>query len=81
MASGKPVISTVKMGYSIIDKYQCGLSLEEPTAQAMADTILQLYQLPADTYRKIGQNAREGAKNFDFGILTNQLLDVIQTVL
>ncbi len=25
MASGKPMISTVKMGYSIIEKYKCGI--------------------------------------------------------
>ena len=29
MASGKPIISTVRMGYSPIEKYQCGLSLED----------------------------------------------------
>jgi len=29
MASGKPIISTVKMGYSMINKYKCGFELEK----------------------------------------------------
>ena len=40
MASGKPVISTVKMGYSPIDKYDCGISLEEDTPAALAKAVL-----------------------------------------
>ena len=39
MASGKPIISTVKMGYCILEKYQCGLSLEECTPEALAEEI------------------------------------------
>ena len=33
MASAKPIVSTVKMGYSIIEKYNCGLELENSTPQ------------------------------------------------
>lgn len=81
MASGKPVISTVKMGYSIIDKYHCGMSLESPSAQAMADTVLKIYRLSREDYEKIGANAKAGVRNFDFKILTDQLLDVVNSVI
>ena len=45
MASGKPIISTVKMGYCILEKYQCGLSLEECTPEALAEEIRNIHDL------------------------------------
>ena len=41
MASGKPVISTVHMGYSIIKKYNCGVELDEDTPEALAEQIMK----------------------------------------
>ena len=80
MASGKPIISTVKMGYSIIKKYNCGIELEESTPEQLAEAILKIYRLPSDEYQKIGMNARKGSEDFDYSILTNKLDEVIKSV-
>ncbi len=80
MASGKPVISTVKMGYCILDRYQCGFSLEECTPEALAKEILRIYNLPEETYARMAENAKEGAKDFDFSVLTERLYQVIRSV-
>ena len=80
MASGKPIISTVKMGYSIINKYKCGYELDECTPQALADAVLKLYHMPQAEREKIGQNALNGAWDFDIGILTDKLIAVINSV-
>lgn len=80
MASGKPVISTVKMGYSIIDKYNCGLELEKSTPEDLATAILKIKNMSVEEYKTIGQNARKGAEDFDFNILTKKLMDVIESV-
>ena len=80
MASGKPIISTVKMGYCILDKYQCGLSLEECTPQALAEQIVKIHDMPAETYAQMAHNAQEGAKDFDFSVLTERLYRVIESV-
>lgn len=80
MASGKPIISTVKMGYCILDRYQCGLSLEECTPEALAEEILKIHDLPKETYARMAENAREGAKDFDFSVLTERLYQVIERV-
>ncbi len=80
MASGKPIISTVKMGYCILDRYQCGLSLEECTPQALAKEILKIHDLPEKTYAQMAENAKEGAKDFDFSVLTERLYQVIKSV-
>lgn len=80
MASGKPVISTVKMGYCIIDKYKCGFSAEDNTAQGLANSILQIKSIGLNEYKDMSVNAVKGAKNFDFNKLTDKLIDVILSV-
>lgn len=81
MASGKPIISTVKMGYSIINKYNCGIELDECTPDALAKAILMFHDMPQEERDSYGRNAAEGAKDFDFDILTNKLISVIESVM
>lgn len=80
LASGKPVISTVKMGYSIINKYNCGVELDFCTAEALAEEIIKFHTMPKEEYEKMGANARTAAGDFDFEILTGKLMKVIESV-
>lgn len=80
MASGKPIISTVKMGYSIIDKYNCGVELERSTSEELAKAILRIKSMSNVEYNILGQNASDGAADFDFNKLTNKLIEVIEYV-
>ncbi|MBA1334153.1 MAG: Glycosyl transferase, group 1 [Firmicutes bacterium] len=81
MASGKPIISTVKMGYSPIDKYNCGISLEKDTPNALAKAILEVYGMSRDRYNEISENAKKGAKDFDYKMLAKRLLDVMESLI
>ncbi|NLI74768.1 MAG: glycosyltransferase family 4 protein, partial [Euryarchaeota archaeon] len=81
MASGKPIISTVKMGYSIIDRYKCGLELENGSPEDLAKAILEIKDMPKENYQKLGQNAKDGAADFDFKVLTKKLIKVIEKTL
>ena len=80
MASGKPIISTVHMGYSIIKKYNCGVELLEDTPQALASEIMKFHDTSREELVKIGHNAREGVEDFDFKVLTKKLIKVINSV-
>lgn len=80
MASGKPIISTVHMGYSIIKRYNCGVELDEDTPKALAEQIIHFHDMDASEREKIGKNAREGANDFDFSVLTDELIKVIESV-
>lgn len=80
MASGKPIISTIKTGYSIISKYNCGVELEDCTPQELAAAITKIKNMPREKYEVISKNAKEGAKDFDFKHLTKKLIDVIEGV-
>ncbi len=81
MASGKPIISTVKMGYSIINKYKCGVEMDEYTPEALAEAIMKFHDMPQAEYSNYGSSAAEGAKDFDFNILTDKLMNVIKSVI
>lgn len=80
MASGKPIISTVKMGYCILSRYRCGLSLEACTPEALAKEIRRMHDLPRENYAVMAENARKGAEDFDFSVLTERLYQVIRYV-
>jgi glycosyltransferase involved in cell wall biosynthesis len=80
MASGKPIISTVKMGYSILDKYKCGIELENGSAEDFADIIIKMKNMPKEELARLGLNAKLGAADFDFKILTKKLIEVIEKV-
>lgn len=81
MASGKPIISTVKMGYSPIEKYDCGVSLEKDTPEALAEAILKIYNMSSDRYTEISENAKKSANDFDYKELTKRLITVMESQL
>lgn len=81
MASGKPIISTVHMGYSIIKRYDCGVELEEDTPEALAKEIMRFHDMKSEERDHIGENASNGAKDFDFSVLTMKLIEVIEGVI
>jgi glycosyltransferase involved in cell wall biosynthesis len=81
MASGKPIISTVKMGYSPIDKYDCGVSLHEDTPEALAEAILKINNMSPGRYSEISDNAKNGARDFDYKELTKKLISVMESQL
>ncbi|HBG01450.1 MAG TPA: glycosyltransferase WbuB, partial [Firmicutes bacterium] len=81
MASGTPIISTVKMGYCLLERYNCGISIEHSTPEELANAIVRVKNMPAREYETMSQNAREGAKDFDFEVLTRRLVKVIDAVM
>lgn len=81
MASGKPILSTVKMGYSIIERYNCGMEIGSDDPGDLADAIIRFYEMPKEEYQKMAENARAGARDFDFSVLTDKLEKVIKSVI
>ena len=80
MAAGKPIISTVEMGYCLINRYNCGVSLPKDTDIELADTVCNFYNMPQSERDRLGKNARIAARNFDFNILSQKLIQVIEEV-
>ena len=80
LASGKPVISTVKTGYSIVEKNHCGIELQNQSPRDLADAIVYIKNLPSSEYENFCLNALNTARQFDYGLLTKKLVNVIKTV-
>lgn len=80
MASGKPIISTVKTGYSIIEKYKCGIELENNSPEELVQAILDIKNMAEHQYELLGFNAKIGADDFDFKLLTRKLINVIESL-
>lgn len=81
MASGKPIISNVKMGYCILSKYHCGVVTEDNSPEALAKSILSIFNLNKDDYKVLCNNSILAAYDFDYEKLTSKLESVINFVL
>lgn len=77
-AAGKPVLFTIKSGYSIIDKYSTGIELSDSSAMSIADAILYFKNLSKDEYEKYCINAKKASHDYDFQKLTEKLIELIE---
>ena len=81
LASGRPVLSTVKMGYDIIKRYNCGSSVEHTTPEEIAQEIRKIKDLDKVEYSALCKNARTAAKNFDIPILSEKYLIEMERII
>lgn len=79
MAAGKPIVQTYKAGYSIIEKHDCGVMVDKQTVEETVVAIRKLIQ-DKELREKMGQNARDSVKEYDFTYLTSRLIDIIEAV-
>ena len=79
LAAGKCVIQTYTTGYSILEKYSCGISATEQTPDRIAEIVLDVCS-NEEMAKRMGTNARQAAHEFDFKKLTSKLVDIINNV-
>lgn len=75
-ASGKPVVSNLKCSYDLIDRYQCGFTIES-SIEELVSSILYVKELSVAEYNKLCNNAMMAAKDYDYKNLTNKLESII----
>lgn len=79
LAAGKCIVQTYSTGYSICDKYNCGISVSIQNAEEIAKAVIEACS-DEKTNILMGHNARQAAYEFDFNKLTNKLIKVIESV-
>jgi glycosyltransferase involved in cell wall biosynthesis len=79
-ASGKPVLSTVRLGYSLIERYGCGYTTPTTGAADFADGVLYFYNMPADQRQEMGRRARQAAEDYSQPILVDKVLKALEYV-
>ena len=79
-AGGTPVLTNLRMGYDLIDRYECGFHVNYDAPEETARLIDGIPDLDPETYRALCDHARQAARDYDFEILTEKLLSAIESV-
>lgn len=77
-AAGKPVFYTIRPGYSIVEKYNCGRLTKGYAPKELADGIQEMASLSEEEIEQMSINARNTAKIYDFKHLTQKLITIIE---
>ncbi|MBR3228077.1 MAG: glycosyltransferase, partial [Erysipelotrichaceae bacterium] len=80
-AAGKPVFYTVRPGYSIVEKYKCGLLTEGFTSHDIANGIEKIAAMSDEEKKTMAKNARKVAEIYDFKNHTKKLVEIINKCL
>lgn len=76
-ASGKPTLSNLECGYDLIREYKCGITVKGGSAEALAEGILEFYNMPGKEYDNYCKNALKAAQDFDYKVLSQRLESII----
>jgi len=79
MACGKPVLFAVEAANNPIEEAYCGLTVPPRNPQALAEAIIQLYQMPEEEREAIGRRGREYVeKHHAIPVLADRLERVLK---
>lgn len=78
LASGKPVLMTYSVGHSVVKEEGCGIEVPRQTPEAIADAIQWLCDQPREVLITFSENARRCAQQFDFKMLTNKVITLLE---
>ncbi len=77
LAAKRPILMTYSVGHSVIRNSVCGIELDTQTPESIAQAISSLCGLTENEYRNYCLNAAECAKKYDYKVLCDSLIDVI----
>ncbi|MGI6614333.1 MAG: glycosyltransferase family 4 protein [Saccharofermentanales bacterium] len=78
MAAGKPILSLVPSSYDPVEKFGLGLYARDQSVEMVKKAIMQMSAVPLIDRNRMGKAAREAVKEFDFPVLTEKLIAVIE---
>lgn len=81
MASGHPIISSVKVGYCLLERYKCGLSLKQDNPESLAEAVNKLYNMNSESLDLMSRNARLAALDYDYKKLGRELSLILKNVM
>lgn len=78
LASGKPVLTNVKLSYNPADRRRCCYAAVSPDGEGYAAAVLTLYRLSPEEYEEACRAAIKTAEEYDFKNLTEKLLKALE---
>lgn len=81
LASGKPIICNIPINYdNVINDNNLGIADNLDTPEKYANSILHFFDLTTQEYLEMCERVKETAKKFDFKILSNELIKVLDNL-
>lgn len=80
LASGNPMLIVGRAGYSMIEMHSCGVHVQEVSSSSFANAVKEIMQLDRDRYDEMGKNAKKAALAYDFSILSEKLIEIIEGI-
>lgn len=77
LASGRPICSNVKMGYSIIRSNHCGIEDNIRNAEKYASIIEGYSNMDEEEYKKECENATKAAEKYEYEHLTDEIEKIL----
>ncbi len=78
LAAGKPIVNTFTPSYDYISGNNAGISIETQNDKQIADAIMKVYNMDKNEYTKMCENARQASLQYDFGVLTDKLIEAVE---
>lgn len=78
-AAGKPILCNIKLNYSEISRNNLGIDRDIDTPEDYAAAIRELAEQPVVEYDAMCTRVKETAKKFDYKVLAEQELKVIES--
>ena len=75
-AAGKPVLIDIQSKYNPVEQFSCGLIGE--TLEELVQNIQKIFEFPRAAQVKLCQNSLAAAREYDFKILTQKLITIIE---
>ena len=79
LAAGKCIVQTYTTGYSICEKFNCGISVPVQNAEEIAKAIIVASNDESQN-KLMGENARRVAFTYDFDKLTEELINIVESI-
>lgn len=80
LAAGKPIFSTIQSGHSLLINKKCGVETQGRNPKDFAEGIRWFYNMPLEKRCRWGDCARRAAQDYDFSVLTEKLIDIIESL-
>lgn len=77
-ASEKPVLMNARRGFDLLKEYRCGITVDDDSAEALVDAIINLNYLSKSEYDCYCRNARKAAEDYNFAEITKRLIGIVE---
>lgn len=75
-AAGRPILMDLPAKYNPVEQFQAGICLSN--ASEIPAAIRQIQELSPQAYESLCSNARKAAARFDFRVLTQDLMEILE---